>query len=329
MKVYLKALSYYLPERVLTNEELNQEYPEWGIDKIMNKTGIRNRRISENDEFASDMAIKVANQLFEEYSINSNSIDFILYCTQSPDYLLPTTACIIQDKLGIPKSSGALDFNLGCSGYVYGLALAKGLVISGIARNILFITSETYSKYINSSDKSNRTIFGDGASASIISDNGIAEIGDFSLGTDGSGAKNLIIKEGGSRFPKTSFGLNNLENSSSCLYMNGPEIFSFTSNAVPDLVFDTLKKNNYLKSDINLFIFHQANKFMLEHLRKKINIEEVNFFIHLEDCGNTVSSTIPIALKEAIERKLIIENNNILLAGFGVGYSWGGVVLRF
>ena len=327
MKAYINALSYYLPDRKLSNEEISKMYPEWGIDKIVDKTGIRNRHITDDDEFASDMAIKVSNKLFEEYAIRAESLDFILYCTQSPDYILPTTACILQEKLGLPKNSGALDFNLGCSGYIYGLALAKGLISAGIAKNILFITSETYSKYINILDKSNRTIFGDGASATIISNSGFAEILDFSLGTDGSGAENLIIKEGGSRFPKTNTDIQ--ENNHSHLYMNGPEIFSFTSNSVPALVNMTLQINNLSKEEIDLFIFHQANKYMLEHLRKKIKIEENKFFLHIENCGNTVSSTIPIALKEAICSNSICENQSVLLAGFGVGYSWGGVVLQF
>lgn len=327
MKAYINALSYYLPDRKLSNEEISKMYPEWGIDKIVDKTGIRNRHITDDDEFASDMAIKVSNKLFEEYAIRPESLDFILYCTQSPDYILPTTACILQEKLGLPKNSGALDFNLGCSGYIYGLALAKGLISAGIAKNILFITSETYSKYINILDKSNRTIFGDGASATIISNSGFAEILDFSLGTDGSGAENLIIKEGGSRFPKTNTDIQ--ENNHSHLYMNGPEIFSFTSNSVPALVNMTLQINNLSKEEIDLFIFHQANKYMLEHLRKKIKIEENKFFLHIENCGNTVSSTIPIALKEAICSNSICENQSVLLAGFGVGYSWGGVVLQF
>lgn len=325
MKVFIKALNYYLPIDTLTNEDINKLHPDWAIDKIMTKTGIKNRHISGENEFASDMAIKASKQLFENNSIQPDSIDFILFCTQSPDYILPTTACIIQDKLGIPKSAGALDFNLGCSGYIYGLALAKGLISAGVAKNILFITSETYSKYIQSSDKSNKTIFGDGSSATIISNEGFAEILDFSLGTDGSGAENLIIKEGGSRFP---INLEN-KNNKSFLFMNGPEIFSFTSKAVPKLVYDTLLKNSVQIENIDLFVFHQANKYMLEHLRKKIEIDIDKFYIHIEDCGNTVSSTIPIALKEAINNNRISNNMNILLAGFGVGYSWGGVILKF
>lgn len=315
----IKAISYYLPESILDNKEINNNFPEWSIDKISSKTGIYKRHIAAKDEFTSDMAVKAALKLFNEYDISPSEIDFILLCTQSPDHFLPTTACLIQNRLNIPTTAGALDFNLGCSGYIYGLALAKGLVNSKIAKNILLITSETYSKFINPNDKSNRTIFGDGASATLISTDGFADILDFELGTDGSGGENLIVKNGACKYPTS----NSIDDN---LYMNGPEIFNFTSKSVPSLVEFTLNKNNLLIEDINMFVFHQANKYMLNFLRKKIGISEDRFYINLEEYGNTVSSTIPIALKEAMnENKL---NGNVMLTGFGVGYSWGSCVLK-
>ena len=315
----IKAISYYLPESILDNKEINNNFPEWSIDKISSKTGIYKRHIAAKDEFTSDMAVKAALKLFNEYDISPSEIDFILLCTQSPDHFLPTTACLIQNRLNIPTTAGALDFNLGCSGYIYGLALAKGLVNSKIAKNILLITSETYSKFIHPNDKSNRTIFGDGASATLISTDGFADILDFELGTDGSGGENLIVKNGACKYPTS----NSIDDN---LYMNGPEIFNFTSKSVPSLVEFTLNKNNLLLEDINMFVFHQANKYMLNFLRKKIGISEDRFYINLEEYGNTVSSTIPIALKEAMnENKL---NGNVMLTGFGVGYSWGSCVLK-
>lgn len=315
----IKGISYYLPENVLDNNELNKNFPEWSVDKISSKTGIFKRHIASEDEFTSDMAVEASLKLFKEYNVSPSEIDFILLCTQSPDYFLPTTACIIQNRLNIPTTAGAMDFNLGCSGYIYGLALAKGLVNSKIAKNILLITSETYSKFINPNDKSNRTIFGDGASATLISTDGFADILDFELGTDGSGGENLIVKNGACKYPTS----NSIDDN---LYMNGPEIFNFTSKSVPSLVEFTLNKNNLLIEDINMFVFHQANKYMLNFLRKKIGISEDRFYINLEEYGNTVSSTIPIALKEAMnENKL---NGNVMLTGFGVGYSWGSCVLK-
>lgn len=331
MPAYIKAISYYLPDLILDNEQINQEFPEWSVDKISQKTGIYKRHISAANEFSSDMGISAANKLFSEHEILPADIDFLLFCTQSPDYFLPTTACILQERLGIPTSCGAIDFNLGCSGYVYGLALAKGLIAGGVAKNILMITSETYSKFIHAGDKSNRTIFGDAAAATLISKDGYAEIGDFELGTDGNGAENLIVKAGGIRFrsddssdTKDEYG--NVMNNKN-LYMNGSAIFNFTSESIPGFVSKTLIKHQMTERDISLFIFHQANKFMLNHLRKKIGISEEKFFYFLENCGNTVSSTIPIALYEAIEQQKA--KGNVLLAGFGVGYSWAATVLRF
>lgn len=326
----IKGISYYLPETFLDNNKLNKDFPEWSVDKISSKTGIFKRHLAHQNEFTSDMAVKASLKLFKEYNVNPNEIDFILLCTQSPDYFLPTTACMVQNRLGISTSAGALDFNLGCSGYIYGLSIAKGLIAGNIAKNILLITSETYSKFIHNRDKSNKTIFGDAAAATLISIDGFAEILDFELGTDGSGFENLIVKNGATKNPNLNgvdimdeFG--NIRNDNN-LFMDGPAIFNFTSNSVPPLINKILKKHNMRNDDINMFIFHQANKFLLNHLRKKIGIPEEKFYIYLEECGNTVSSTIPIALKESLHTQHI--TGNILLAGFGVGHSWGSCIIK-
>ncbi len=189
----IKAISYYLPEKIVTNEELVEEFPEWTVDKIASKVGVSRRHIASDTETAMDLSVKAAEQLFNEnQDISRESVDFVILCTQSPDYFLPSSACIVQSRLGLMTTCGAFDYNLGCSGYIYGLAVAKGLICTGIASNILLLTAETYSKYLHRKDKGNRTIFGDAATATVISNDGFAEIGDFALGTDGSGAKNLI-----------------------------------------------------------------------------------------------------------------------------------------
>ena len=330
MKAFIKAISYYLPETVLTNEQLAAEFPEWTVEKIASKIGVNERHIAAENETAADMGVKAAEKLFNEHKIDRNSIDFLLFCTQSPDYFLPTSACILQNRLGLPTSCGALDFNQGCSGFVYGLSLAKGLIAGNIAKNVLLITSETYSKHLHPKDKGNRTIFGDAAAATLISTEGFAEVLNFSLGTDGSGYQNLIIKSGALRMPERTNEVKWDESgnpiSDDFLYMNGTEIFNFTLESVPLLVEDVLKKNGLQKEKIDLFVFHQANKHMLNFLRRKIKIEESKFYYCMENVGNTVSSTIPIALKEAQKENIL--KGNMLLAGFGVGYSWGGVVLR-
>jgi 3-oxoacyl-[acyl-carrier-protein] synthase-3 len=330
MKAFIKAINYYLPETILSNEELVKEFPEWSVDKIADKVGINERHVAGKEETSADMAVKAAEKLFRDNAVEKASIDFILFCTQSPDYFLPTSACLIQERLGLSTSCGALDFNLGCSGYIYGLSLAKGLIAGGIAQNILLLTGETYSKFLHAKDKGNRTIFGDAASATLVSTEGFAEIGNFSLGTDGKGANNLIVKSGASRQRERvndlSFDENGNPISSDHLHMNGSEIFNFTIKAVPPLIKDTLEKNDLSFEKVDYFIFHQANKFMVNYLRKKIKIEKEKFLEYMSEVGNTVSSTIPIVLTELLKTKDI--KGNVLLAGFGVGYSWGGTVIK-
>lgn len=333
MSAYIKDIAYYLPGNVLSNDVIETQFPEWSIEKIAQKTGIENRYIVSENETSGDMAVKAAEALFIKNGIDRNKIDFLLLCTQSPDYFLPTTACIVQHRLGLRTTTGALDFNLGCSGYVYGLGLAKGLISSGQAKNVLLITSETYSRYIHPLDKSNRTIFGDAAAATLVSeDGGLLEIKDFVYGTDGSGAENLIVKNGSHRnFNKDAEVLideNGNHRSDNHLYMNGNDVFVFTLSAVPALIDELLVKNRMSRIDVDLFVFHQANKFMLDTLRKKLKIDEDKFYYFIKNCGNTVSSTIPIALFNALKEGRIIKNQTVLLAGFGVGYSWGGTVLR-
>ena len=255
--------------------------------------------------------------------IDKNEIDFILFCTQSPDYHLPTTACILQDRLGLRKNIGALDFNLGCSGFVYGLSIAKGLIATGAAQNILLVTAETYTKYLRKSDKSNRTIFGDGAAATLIQKDENKENFQFILGTDGSGYDNLIVRNGGGRNR-----INKEDEAGNCLYMNGQNIFIFTIEKIPVLVTEILEKNNLTKNDVDYYIFHQANAHILRRQREILEIPEEKFYINLEKYGNTVSSTIPIALKDALETGKVKRGQKIMLIGFGVGLSWGATIVE-
>lgn len=330
MKAYIKAISYYLPKEQLSNEMLHEEFPEWTVEKVASKVGISTRHIAACDETAGDMAIRAAEKLFGEHNIDKSTIDFVILCTQSPDYHLPSTACVIQERLGLPTSCGAFDINLGCSGYEYELAIAKGLILGGIAKNVLLLTAETYTKYIHPKDKGNRTIFGDGATATLVSTEGFAEIGEFSLGTNGKGAESLIVKTGCSRkvdkAADLSFDENGNPKGSDYLFMDGKAIFDFTSDAVPVMVEDCLKKNHLTLDDVNLVVFHQANKYMINYLRKLLDIDKDKFYVFMENVGNTVSSTIPIALCEAQREDRL--HGHVLIAGFGVGFSWGATVLK-
>ena len=329
MKAYIQDIAYYLPENVLTNEQIVERFPEWSAEKVAGKVGITERHIAADNETATDMAQKAAQQLFAQ-GVDKSQIDFVLLCTQSQDYFLPSSACILQDKLGLSKDCGAFDFNLGCSGYEYGLAVAKGLIVAGIAKNILLLTAETYTKYIHPQDKGNMTIFGDGASATLVSTEGFAEIGEVVVGTDGSGAENLIVRTSAARHKALANNVVQDEDgtvvSDDHLYMHGGNVFNFTADVVPDMVEKLLSKSGLQQDDIDLWVFHQANKYMINYLRKLLDIDKDKFYIFMEKVGNTVSSTIPIALCEA--RKEDKLHGNVLLAGFGVGLSWGGVMLK-
>ena len=330
---FIKGISYYLPERVVTNEELLQEFPEWSVDKVAAKVGVNSRHLAAADETAGDMAEKAARKLFEEYSIDPKTIDFVLLCTQSSDHFLPSTACILQNRLGIPTSAGAFDYNLGCSGCVYGMAMAKSFVDSGLAKNVLVLTAETYQKYLHPSDKSNRSIFGDGAAACLISTEGIAEIGQCVLGTDGSGAEHLIVKTGAARQKQATGNVvvdeDGHERYDDYLYMNGSAIFNFTLDAVPALMKKILEKNQMEKDDVDYYVFHQANKFMLNTIRKVCVLPKDKFYVNLEETGNTVSSTVMIGLKQNLDAGKITSGMKVMVTGFGVGLSWGGTILKF
>lgn len=327
------GVAYALPSEVLDNHALAKLYPGWTAEKIFDKTGISKRRICRKDETAGDLAELAARALFTQYSVDIHKVDFVILVTQSPDYFLPTTACVLQHRLGLSTSAGAIDVNLGCSGFVYGLSLAKGLIMSGTARNVLLLTAETYSKHIHPLDKSVRTIFGDGAAATLISAGEDDEIGDFVLGTDGSGYDKLIVPSGGFRLrPNAKSAMEKEDGSGNVrtqnhLYMDGAEIFSFTIDTVPKTVKAVLAKNHLEIADVDLFVFHQANKYMLDFLQKKSAIPADKFYMNFSDCGNTVSASIPIALARAEAEGRLCKGMKVILVGFGVGLSWGAVLV--
>jgi 3-oxoacyl-[acyl-carrier-protein] synthase III len=329
MGASIKAIEYVYPKQKITNSDLSIRFPEYDFTKFEEKVGIKNRYWVEENETAFDLAKLACEKLFVNF--DKESIDYILYCTQSPEYFLPTTACLLQNQLGLRKNIGALDFNLGCSGFAYGLSLAKGLINSGQAKNVLIVTAETYSKYLHPKDRSNRAIFGDAAAATLISFSEEENIEEFLFGTDGSGYDKLIVKNGCSRFPvdaqsvEMGYGTDNLYTDNH-LYMNGPEVFNFTNEVVPNFTLEILSKNNVTIQDINQFVFHQANAFMLNFMRKRLKIIPEKFYIDLEDGGNTVSCTIPIALKKYSQT--ITESENIIVVGFGVGLSWCGGLIK-
>ena len=325
MKAYITRLAYYLPELVEENSNA----------RLRKKTGILRRHICPQNLTAADLAVNAAEKLFSQ-GADKNAVDFLILCTQSPDYYLPTTACILQDRLGLPKTCGALDFNLGCSGYVYGLGLAKGLIESGQAQNILFLTSETYSKYLNSGDHATKPLFGDGASATLISGIDTKHEGIYGIvyGTDGSGYDKLIVPAGGMRHPHSSTPLQEFTDdfgnyrTNYNLYMDGLSIMNFALDTVPETVEKVLEKSSLTKQEIDYYVFHQANKFMLASLQEKCGLQDLPFWNDMADYGNTVSSSIPTALADMLSVKPKPPAERVMLIGFGVGLSWAGCVVN-
>jgi len=336
----IRSVAAYLPEGRLDNKELAQVFSNWTEEKITRKLGIVARPIAAETETAVDLGVRAGERLLTSGIVKREEIDFLVFCTQSPDYFLPTSACLVHERLGLRSDCGAFDMNLGCSGYVYGLAVCKGLIESGVARKVLFITAETYSKYINEKDRVTRPLFGDGAAATLLEvvarseDANLAPIDAFEFGSNGKGANMLIVQAGASRMPSTpetaapfADALGSFR-SKDQLFMHGPGIFAFSIEIVPPLVKRLQTFAQTKNAPIDAYVFHQANKFMLDRLRDLCEIDPSVYFNNVETRGNTVSSSIPIALIDATRDGLVAPGKRVALVGFGVGLSWGACLVR-
>ena len=321
-------VSVWLPDRIETNEELERENPGWNMQDIASKTGIYKRHIAAPDQCSSDLAVNAAEKLFSDTGIERNSIDYLLFCTQTPDYFLPTTACLIQHRLGLRTGIGAIDFNLGCSGFVYGLSLADGLIRTGEVKRVLLITAETYSKLIDPEDRSLRTIFGDGAAATLIEPQDEQSISTFEFGTDGAGADTLIASKGGFRNEADAIKPRHRHRWKSNLYMDGPSLINFTVGAIPSVIESILNRSSLKMENIDLLLFHQATDKMLSMLQQRIGVSPERLPIRLRDIGNTVSCTLPILIQQLRESGELTPDKQTLLMGFGVGWSWAGCLWR-
>ena len=320
----IKAIASYLPAQIEENSEL--------VDaRFMKKIGVNSRHIT-TDESAGDLAYKAAERLFAENDIDRHETDFILLCTQHPDYQMPHTAAHLQHRLGLDKNVGSIDIGLGCSGYVYGLAVAKGLIETGLAKKILFLTSSVYTKYINARDKSARPIFGDGATATWLESGDSEGLSAFVFGSDGSRYDKLIIPVGGSRFmPRDNpevFSTDDNHNyrSNYEVYMDGMAITYFTLREIPKLVDEVLTAAKLTREDLDYCIFHQANKFMMTYLRDKAGLNEVPFHNDISTTGNIVSGSVPLAIEQVVKNQGAAGLKRVMLAGFGVGLSWAGCI---
>lgn len=285
----------------------------WNYTKILDKTGIKTVYKSNANETALSMAFKAAKKI----KFKKSEIDALIYVTQSPDFLLPTNACLIQNQIKLNKDIMAFDINQGCSGYIYGLYVAQKLLNEKSKSKVLLICSDTYTKNINENDKTCSTIFSDGATVSLI--NNKSKNNNFVFYTDGSGAKDLILNNSGQ---------NSSLKKSPELFMDGRKVLFFTMNVIPKLVKKLLNKDKLKINEIKYFVFHQASKIVIDNLTRILEIPQKKVYRNYSRYGNTVSSTIPICLNEMIKKKLIKRNDKILLCGFGVGLSAAATIIK-
>lgn len=332
MAAGIAAVDYYLPARISRTREWASDFPGWPAEKMMAKLGIDARHVAAEDECASDMAVQAAEKLLATHPVDRASIDYLILLTQTADYMLPTTACLLQHRLGLSKDIGAMDVNLGCSGYVYGLGLAQGLIATGQAGHVLLLTADTYSKVVNPADRPIRALLGDAATATLVRA-GAGEMGSFVFGTDGERAMHIVVPAGGMRKRRPDFVLKvddkGNARTDADAWIDGKGMFGFSAEVVPRAVERTLARAKLTPSDIDLFVFHQANQHMLEHLRDKLALPEEKVLIDMRDCGSTGSSSIPMVLSRATAAGRLTKGMRLLLVGYGVGLSWGACVVRW
>jgi 3-oxoacyl-[acyl-carrier-protein] synthase-3 len=329
----IKHISYYLPNQVLTNEDLVVLFQGKSEELIFKSFGIRKRHIREPQQIGSDLSFLAAANLFSDFpDFDKTKIDFLIFCTEGLDYKAPTSSSVLHHRLGLNQNCGCIDMPMGCAGYIYGLSLANAMIVSGNASNVLLLVSDIPTSVIHSQDFDLRCIFGDAGAATLVQTSEQNGIGKFVFGNDGEGAKNLIVEQGSTRAPIDLEWIEKYKDEQEYLAhgkmeMNGLEIARFSLQRVPSLLEETLERNNLKFEDIDLFVFHQASKFILSALQRKCKIPKEKFYEYYEDIGNTVSCSIPIALKHAELDGKLRKGDKVMLLGFGVGYTWGGTIV--
>ena len=336
MKAVVRAIEIHLPEREVTNADLGRDNPSWDMNAIGEKAGVQSRRIAGESETAFDLSRVACEKLLDKAGVSKDAVDGIICCTQSPDYVMPSNSHLLHGALGLPDSVLAFDFNLACSGYVYGTALAASLIESGVAENIILVTADTYSKHIHPKDRSARVLFGDGAAASMISASGSGgRVVGVRLCSRGKDFNKFIVPAGGRRLPAseaTKAETTDRSGNTRCaenIQMDGLAVLSFVNSAVPPHVRAFLAEHDLTLDDVGLFVFHQASKMSLDSLTRILGVPPEKVYINMEQTGNLVSASIPVALADALQRGLIRRETTVLLCGFGVGLSYGSVLLRY
>lgn len=336
MKAFIKHISEYYPQQKISNNDFFNYFPELKAkEETLLKIGVFNRYVVDNKTTASDLAYFAANKLFEETTFKRNKIDALVFCSTEFDHYTPTTAAILQHRLNLSTHIGAIDIVSSCTGFIHSLSIAKGLIEANDNKNVLLLCVSTLTKTFHEKDANSHFLFGDAATAILISNRKEKGIEKIVLGTDGSKHDYIIVKDGGARnkISKQSYKIEvNEYGNTTCnanFYMNGTGVFLFGLKTVPKLITEILTKNNATFEEIDFFIFHQANEFLLKTLQKKLGIPDEKFIIQMGETGNTVAATIPIALNSLMKEKKLTKGNKILIAAFGTGLTWGGTILKF
>lgn len=331
----IARIEYTVPDKIVTNDDLQRAHPEWKMEHVARKTGVLTRRIATRDELASDLAFRAATKVLDEGG--KDEIDGLIFCTQSPDQIMPPNATLLHARLGLPNSVAAFDITLACSGFVYGLAIAKSMIDSLRMRSVLLVCGDTYSKYIHPEDRSALTLFGDGAAGALV-DRSTAQSGilDFVLASDGlTGGDKFMIKAGGLRTPRsetTGLGRRDIAGnvrSDETIYMDGAAVLAFARREVQPTVHHILRRNNMRLADVKLVLFHQASLYALNILSEQLDLRPDQTFCNITHLGNTVSASLPILLKDAQSASRLERGDIVLIVGFGVGFSWGACLMRW
>lgn len=323
--VGILGVGHYAPQKVLTNADL-EKMVDTSDEWIVERTGIKERHIADASEATSDISLKAGLMALEMAGMSPEELDMIIVCTLTPDNPFPSTACILQDKLGA-KNAGAFDLQAGCSGFVYGLSVACQMVSTGLHKKILVIGAEVLSKITNWQDRNTCVIFADGAGAAIVGEveEGTGFINSL-LGADGSGGKAIIQHAGGSRMPASH---ESVEKNLHTIHMDGSEVFKFATRILPKVARQVLEGTDIDIKDVDLIVPHQANVRIISAAAKRLNISTDKFFVNIEKYGNTSAGSVPLALSEAFAQGLIKKGDNVLLIGFGTGLTWAGCILKW
>jgi len=330
-------IASHLPNQVVTNAELSEAFPAWDMDRVAKRAGVLQRHVAGPAETALDLGVAASRALLDRHPGLVDQIDGIIFCTQTPDYLMPPNSCVLHGELGLGDDVLALDTNLACSGYVYSLALAEGLIVAGTCTNVLVVTADTYSRLINPRDRAARTLFGDGAAASWVRATADERTGliDVLCATSGNGYDKFFVPAGGARTPRSADtareqvdGSGNVHTEED-IHMDGLGVLAFVRAKVPTQVRALLDREGLMVADLDLVVFHQASKLALDVLTKALKLPEERVFRNMASIGNTVSASIPISLEQARSEGIIAPGSLVLLCGFGVGLSWASALVRF